>query len=121
VEGVKCVLTHDGRVLLVQHTYGHREWDLPGGSMRRGEAPVAAARREMEEELGVQLDDLRLLGEIRARPYRARDRIHCFEAELGSPELTIDEGELQTAGWFPRDQLPPDVGRYVARILALAR
>ena len=50
------------RVLLVRHTYGSRGWDLPGGSMKRGEAPVNAARREMHEELGVTIDDWRSLG-----------------------------------------------------------
>src|SRR5436305_8710278 len=47
--GVKCVLTEGERVLLVRHTYGPREWDLPGGSIGAGESPEAAARREMNE------------------------------------------------------------------------
>lgn len=119
VEGTKCVLTDGERVLLVRHTYGHTEWDLPGGTVRRGEEPRDAARREMEEELGVKLDGLRALGEINVRPYRAHDRIHCFQAEVGPAELTIDEGELSTADWFPRDALPADLSRYVSPILSL--
>jgi 8-oxo-dGTP pyrophosphatase MutT (NUDIX family) len=119
VQGVKCVLTDGDRVLLVRHTYGHHEWDFPGGGVRRGEEPLAAARREMEEELGVRLDGLRAIGEISARPYRSRDRIHCFHAELGAAGLTIDEAELATAEWFERRQLPTDTSRYVSPILAL--
>jgi 8-oxo-dGTP diphosphatase len=119
LEGVKCVLTDDGQVLLVLHTYGRREWDVPGGTMRRGEPPLEAARREMEEELGVRLDMLRSVGELRARPYRARDTIHLFHAELSSPELTIDRGELAQAEWFPRAELPSNRSRYLSRILAL--
>ena len=45
--GVKCVLTDGDRVLLVRHTYGSRGWALPGGGLKRGEQPVAGARREM--------------------------------------------------------------------------
>ena len=121
VEGVKCLLTCGDRVLLVRHTYGRGEWDLPGGGIRRDEPPAEAARREMEEELSLQLGELRALGEIQARPYRARDRIYCFQAELSTPEVTIDEGELAAAEWYPRGQLPRDINRYVSRVLALAR
>src|SRR5437870_4690431 len=52
LHGVKCVLTNGDQVLLVRHTYGSRDWDLPGGAVSRGEPPVATARREMHEELG---------------------------------------------------------------------
>jgi 8-oxo-dGTP pyrophosphatase MutT (NUDIX family) len=117
VQGVKCALTDGDKVLLVRHTYGHSEWDIPGGGIRRGEEPLAAARREMEEELGVQIDGLRPLGDISLRAYRAHDRIHCFHAELGAAKLTIDYGELADARWFARDQLPAELSRYVLTIL----
>jgi 8-oxo-dGTP pyrophosphatase MutT (NUDIX family) len=118
--GVKCVLTDGDRVLLVRHTYGRRHWDFPGGTPRRGEDPLSAARREMEEELGVRIDRLRLVGELRASPYHAHDTLHCFHAELSAPVLIIDRGELAAAHWFPVAQLPRDINRYVPRILALA-
>ena len=117
VQGVKCALTDGDRVLLVRHTYGHSEWDMPGGGIRRGEQPIVAARREMEEELGIRLDDLRSVGEIRGRAYQAHDRIYCFHAELSAPELTIDHGELEEARWFPRSEMPSELSRYVALIL----
>jgi 8-oxo-dGTP pyrophosphatase MutT (NUDIX family) len=117
--GVKCVLTNGDSVLLVRHTYGRRQWDLPGGTPRRGEPPLSAARREMQEELGVAIDGLRPIGEIHASPYHASDTLHCFHAELSETELQIDRGELAAAHWFPRAQLPRDINRYVLRILAL--
>ena len=46
MHGVKCVLTDGERVLLVRHTYGQRDWDLPGGNVRRGEVVQNAASRE---------------------------------------------------------------------------
>ena len=54
VSGVKCLITHGNEILLVRHTYGPGAWDLPGGTMRRGEPALDAARREMHEELGIQ-------------------------------------------------------------------
>ena len=120
VQGVKCVLSNEDSVVLVRHTYGHSDWELPGGGVRRDESPADAARREMEEELGVRLDELASLGHINARPYRAHDQIHCFQAELSGRELTMDEGELAAAEWFRRDELPADLGAYVTQILALS-
>jgi 8-oxo-dGTP pyrophosphatase MutT (NUDIX family) len=119
VRGVKCALTDGDSVLLVRHTYGHTEWDLPGGGVKRGEDPAVAARREMEEELGVQIENMRPVGHVKLRAYRAHDRIDCFHAEIGPVELRIDEGELEVASWFPRDRLPREVSRYVSAILAL--
>jgi 8-oxo-dGTP pyrophosphatase MutT (NUDIX family) len=119
--GVKCVLTDGDNVLLVRHTYGSPKWDLPGGGIKRDEPPVDAARREIEEELGVRLDRWRDLGSLGARDYHRHDTIHCFQAELDGEPLTIERGELDTAEWFSRRRLPPDLGRYVKRIVSLTR
>jgi 8-oxo-dGTP pyrophosphatase MutT (NUDIX family) len=45
------ICAEDGRVLLVNPTY-KQYWDLPGGMAEANEAPIAAAIREVEEELG---------------------------------------------------------------------
>ncbi|MGZ9934503.1 NUDIX hydrolase [Streptomyces sp. NC-S4] len=54
----------DGRILLVQPAYGRSDrWNLPGGGIDSdlGEIPRAAARREVQEELGLDLAPGRLL------------------------------------------------------------
>lgn len=120
IQGVKCLLTDGERVLLVRHTYGHRAWDLPGGAVRRGEPPEHTARREMHEELGVQIEDWRAIGQIRGHIDHRNDTMHCFHNELGPRALTLDRCELETAQWFPRTALPRDLGRFVTEILDLA-
>ena len=56
LRGVSVILRDpEGRVLFVRHTYGPPDWSLPGGGIARGEAPEAAARREMAEELALTL------------------------------------------------------------------
>jgi 8-oxo-dGTP pyrophosphatase MutT (NUDIX family) len=119
MHGVKCVITDDQRVLLVLHTYGPRAWDLPGGLVKRREPPISAARREMREELGLQIEDWALLGEVWASIHHCRDTLHCFHAALSSPQLELERAELATAGWFPIDRLPPDTKPFVPRIVAL--
>ncbi len=92
--GVKCLITSGGRILLVRHTYGARAWDLPGGAMKRGEPALEAARREMEEELGLGDAAWRAAGELRGSDSFRHDVIHCFRAELPEPALRPDPVEL---------------------------
>ncbi|MGH2869731.1 MAG: NUDIX hydrolase [Solirubrobacteraceae bacterium] len=117
VTGVKCLITHGDQILLVRHTYGSRAWDLPGGTMRRGEPPLDAARREMNEELGIEGTDWVDVGRVRGRESRRNDTIYCFATELPEPDVTPDPVELATARWFPRGALPSDLARYVRPIL----
>lgn len=116
--GVKCLLTDGELILLVRHTYGRREWDLPGGSRRRAEPPLTAARREMAEELGVAIDEWTDLGELLIDDFHRHDRVQYMRAEIKSPRLVIDEGELASAQWFARSDLPPELGRYARAIIA---
>jgi 8-oxo-dGTP pyrophosphatase MutT (NUDIX family) len=118
--GVKCVLSDGENVLLVRHTYGPDEWELPGGGRRRHESPVSAARREILEELGIAIDAWTELGRISGRLHHRRNTLDCFQAELSAPVLTLDRVEIAAASWFPRGALPPTLGRYVEPILAQA-
>jgi 8-oxo-dGTP pyrophosphatase MutT (NUDIX family) len=117
--GVKCALTRGDHVLLVRHTYGRAEWELPGGRIKHGEPPAAAAAREMREELGIKVDGWTPLGRLTGRADYRRDTLYCFRAALDNPQLTLDHGEIDAAAWFPRRALPPDLGGYGRRILPL--
>lgn len=57
-----CVLLFDDddRLLVLQTTY-RREWLLPGGVVEQNEAPWDGARREVREEIGIELDGLRFV------------------------------------------------------------
>jgi 8-oxo-dGTP pyrophosphatase MutT (NUDIX family) len=115
--GVKCLLSHGGRILLVRHTYGDQRWDLPGGMVKRGEPPEATARREMGEELGVDASDWVVLGRMEGSMDHRRDTIHLFTAELTDDAVTIDEGELHVAQWFEPGGLPAPLRPLGAQIL----
>jgi ADP-ribose pyrophosphatase YjhB (NUDIX family) len=107
VRGVRCVVVRDGRALLVRHTYGDRRWAWPGGLVRRREEPEAAARREIAEELGLEIADWRALGRLEYRgPERARHVIWCFLAQTGPGEVRRKVAEIAAVRWAPLDDLP---------------
>jgi 8-oxo-dGTP pyrophosphatase MutT (NUDIX family) len=120
LHGVKCVLVDSDRVLLVRHSYGPREWDLPGGGLKRSEAPLTAARREIREELGVDIDDWVAIGDVLSRFQRTKSTMYCFRADLHAPQITLDRGELLAARWFALDELPPNLAGHVGPILVHA-
>jgi 8-oxo-dGTP pyrophosphatase MutT (NUDIX family) len=120
LDGVKCVITDRDRVLLVRHTYGREQWDFPGGRIEGSEPPHSTARREMREELGLEVAEWTPLGLLQARIDHRRDTVHLFRVELRSPAMRIERGELAAARWFRRAEVPQDVAPYVWPILARA-
>lgn len=59
--GVGCLLRDAaGRLLIVNPTY-KPGWSIPGGVVDENESPYHACRRELFEELGVELDPGRLV------------------------------------------------------------
>lgn len=59
-------LAFDGQRLLMTNLQ-QRGWDLPGGHLEPGETPEEAMRREVFEESGARLGEVRLLGYQRIR------------------------------------------------------
>ena len=56
---VDCIILVDGRILLIHRRNPPHGWALPGGFVEYGETVEDAVRREMKEETGLDLQDLR--------------------------------------------------------------
>jgi ADP-ribose pyrophosphatase YjhB (NUDIX family) len=119
--GCKCVLTYGEHVVLVRHTYGEREiWQLPGGGLRRNEAALDAARREMREELGVVSARFSALTTIELELVHRRVTIAAAQAELPYEPVRPDPVEIAEARFFSPDALPASVGDEVRGLVDLA-
>ena len=78
----------DGAVLLVRHSYRKR-WGVPGGLMKRREHPEVGLRREVQEEVGVEvtttpLTPERVLALVDAASRRTRVSSGCATRSAGS-------------------------------------
>ncbi|MFN6936158.1 MAG: NUDIX domain-containing protein [Tsuneonella sp.] len=104
--GVSVFVTDmDGRLLLVRHSYGPGGWALPGGGMGRNEDPIDAARREVREEVGCTLDQIRILDSIQetisGSPHTA-----WLAAGVTQDRPQPDRREVIDARFFPLHSLP---------------
>src|SRR5215212_3643453 len=73
---------HNGRILLVNPNY-KPGWDLPGGMVEANEPPIDAARRELREELGLDLQIGPLLGVDWIPPHEPWDDTLVFVFDGG--------------------------------------
>ncbi|HJV48264.1 MAG TPA: NAD(+) diphosphatase [Geothrix sp.] len=105
-------------IVLIQRGRGpEREWALarsphfkPGvyssvaGFTEPGESLEAAVHREVDEELGIRIHNLRYFG---SQPWPFPNGLMVgFRAEYLEGDLTPDPSELEDARWFSRENLP---------------
>jgi ADP-ribose pyrophosphatase YjhB (NUDIX family) len=104
--GVKCVIEYSGKVLLVRLAYAHDKWTFPGGRVKRGETFEEGAKREVKEEVGINLQQIVNIGEYQGRREYKKDTVQCFWGQVESAFFSIDEMEIAEADWFIPAELP---------------
>jgi 8-oxo-dGTP pyrophosphatase MutT (NUDIX family) len=105
---VGVLLDPDGRVLLLKHFWHvHGAWALPGGFLKRGEAPEAGLARELMEETGLQCSDLELR---HARSVAGGQGLELLlEGRVPEPQPLRLNREICEACWAWPHRLPADV------------
>ena len=118
--GVTCIIRDaDGRVLMVRHTYGKPSWFFPGGGIRKNETPEAAIRREIREEVGIELVDLRQIGNFLSTIDFKKDNVTVFTARPASAALRLRREEIAEARWTDVNELPSPIAPVARRSLSL--
>jgi 8-oxo-dGTP diphosphatase len=120
--GAACVVERgDGRILLVRLAY-RDGWGLPGGLIKRREDVADCARREVGEEVGL---DVELLGApavvVDSRPQRI-DVVFRARVVAGSdPDAAVPRSpEIREVRWFAAGELPRLQHEAVSALVALA-
>ncbi|WEK43540.1 MAG: NAD(+) diphosphatase [Candidatus Sphingomonas colombiensis] len=101
---VIMIAEHDGRALLGrQPSWPAGRYSALAGFVEPGESLEEAVRREIAEEAGVRVGAVRYIAS-QPWPFPSQLMIACVGIAEGDA-LTIDENELETAGWFTRDEV----------------
>ena len=122
--GAICVVERaDGRVLLVRQSYRRGGGGFPGGLLGRGEEPADAARRELREELGVDVELEGLPVVVIDTDMRRVDVVFSARLAPGSAdgEIRGRSPEITDVRWFAPDDLPALLPEATAALIQMGR
>ncbi|MFH1129350.1 MAG: NUDIX hydrolase [Patescibacteria group bacterium] len=117
--GVKCVIENNGKILIIRNVYGKRMWTFPGGTINKNETPENAVKREVREEVGLEIVNIRFLGDFVSEVEYKKDKIYCFSAKSSQLELKTRKSEILEADWFLPSELPQPFGPVAQKIREL--
>ena len=101
------VYRDDGKILLVRSRFSRQEWALPGGGVNRNESYEQAAVREVSEEIGLKIYNLRYLGKANSHESYAKFSVRVFAAHASNYDIKCNF-EIIEARWLNRDHLPEE-------------
>jgi 8-oxo-dGTP pyrophosphatase MutT (NUDIX family) len=109
------VLNEENEILLQHRSDGG--WGLPGGIMELGESMEETARREVQEETGLVVGELELMGIFSGKDYFLKvangDELYSVTAVYASRdingEIVIDGIESLDVQYFPLGELPENL------------
>ncbi|HEU5238423.1 MAG TPA: NUDIX domain-containing protein [Pyrinomonadaceae bacterium] len=117
-----AIFNDEGQLLLLEHVFRPDSgWGLPGGFLNSSEQPEEGLRREIREEIGVELTDVRLLFT------RSLGRLRQVEIYFRAKALGVPQPcsfEIKRAEWFTLSGLPralsKDQVRLIQRVVSLS-
>lgn len=115
IEVVAAIIQKDGKYFSTQRGYGEFEglWEFPGGKIEPGESHETALKREIEEELGIDISVKDLLCTTNYDYPSFHLTMHCYLCNIASGEIELREHKsarwlkpetLNNVEWLPADK-----------------
>jgi ADP-ribose pyrophosphatase YjhB (NUDIX family) len=103
-----AALIYKDEILLIRNWLGtQKKWHLPGGGIENSESPSQAVIRELNEELGILVDEDKLIP-LHENAFRAKSsyNYYLFKTILSKkPKLKINKLEIIEAKWISRNDI----------------
>ena len=108
----------ESRILLLEHVFrADQGWGVPGGFIVKGEQPEEALRRELREEISIDIDEVKLLF-TRTLVRLKQVEIYYRARVVGEPKPS--SFEIKQAQWFTLDNLPASLSQDQRKLIARA-
>jgi 8-oxo-dGTP diphosphatase len=118
ITAAAVILNSHGDVLLVKHSYGPLNWELPGGGAERDESPTQTAVREVREETGLRVSAERLTGVYYERRGPGGEAVHFAFRCRNLDETAIpqpDHREITACNYWSPEALPRPISDFTVR------
>lgn len=105
IEVVAGIVCRENKILATQRGYGEFKdgWEFPGGKLEAGETGVDALKRELREELDMEVVVGELLETVEYDYPQFHLTMHCYLCQLVKEEFVLKEHEA--ARWLEKNQL----------------
>lgn len=105
---MRVIIYHDdGDILLVKNRFSRQKWTLPGGGAKHNESYEQAAVREVLEEIGLKIHNLRYLGKANSHESYAKFSVRVFAAHASDYDIKCNF-EIMEARWLNINYLPEE-------------
>jgi len=102
---IVAVMKDDQLLLAHNRNFPYNFYSILAGFVEAGETFEDCIRREVQEEAGIQVKNIKYFG---SQPWPFPHSLMVgFTADYAGGEIVIDETELDKADWFSVDNLPP--------------
>jgi 8-oxo-dGTP diphosphatase len=110
-----AIFDEHGKVLLVKHSYGRLNWELPGGAVEVGEGVVEAAVREVHEETGLRVIPQHLTGVYFDVDAEALHFVFCCRRQDTAAVPRPDADEVTECEFWNPGELPRPISDFTGR------